>query len=71
MFCKEKIFALIKLVLLEKKIIVYSHVSNNVCSFILSLISYNFASWPWHDVHGPGTGSNNQYDDMSADKKYF
>ena len=39
MFCKEKIFALIKLILLEKKIIVYSHISNNVCSFILSLIS--------------------------------
>jgi hypothetical protein len=39
MFCKEKIFAILKLILLEKKIIVYSHKSNNVCSFILSIIS--------------------------------
>jgi hypothetical protein len=39
MFCKEKLFAILKLILLEKKIIVYSHVSNNVCSFILSIIS--------------------------------
>jgi hypothetical protein len=39
MFCKEKIFTLIKLLLMEKKIIVYSHISNNVCSFILSLVS--------------------------------
>jgi hypothetical protein len=39
MFCKDKLFALLKMILLEKKIVVYSHVSNNVCSFILSLIS--------------------------------
>lgn len=39
MFCKDKLFTLLKLILLEKKIVVYSHVSNNVCSFILSLIS--------------------------------
>lgn len=39
MFCKEKLFMILKLILLEKKIIVYSHVSNNVCSFILSIIS--------------------------------
>lgn len=39
MFSKEKFFALIKLIMLEKKIVVYSHVSNHVCSFVLSLIS--------------------------------
>jgi hypothetical protein len=39
MFCKEKLFTLLKLILLEKKIVVYSHSSNNVCSFILSLVS--------------------------------
>jgi hypothetical protein len=39
MFSKEKIFAIIKMIMLEKKVVVYSHVSNNVCSFILSLIS--------------------------------
>lgn len=39
MFSKEKIFTILKMILLEKKIIVYSHISNNVCSFILSLVS--------------------------------
>ena len=35
----EKIFTLIKLIMLEKKILVYSHISNNVCSFIFSFLS--------------------------------
>jgi hypothetical protein len=39
MFCKEKIFTLVKLIMLEKRIVVYSHVSNKICSFILSLVS--------------------------------
>jgi hypothetical protein len=39
MFCKEKIFIILKCILMEKKIVVYSHVSNKICSFILSLIS--------------------------------
>jgi hypothetical protein len=39
MFCKEKIFTLLKLIMLEKRIVVYSHVSNKICSFILSLVS--------------------------------
>ncbi len=39
MFCKDKIFQILKFLFLEKKILVYSQISNNVCSFILSLIS--------------------------------
>lgn len=39
LFCKEKIFALIKLILLEKRIIVYSKVPGDVCGFIFSLLS--------------------------------
>jgi hypothetical protein len=39
MFCKDKLFTLLKLMMLEKRIVVYSHVSNKICSFILSLIS--------------------------------
>ena len=35
----DKIFSIIKLIMLEKKILVYSHISNNVCSFIFSLLS--------------------------------
>ena len=38
-FMKDKIFTLIKLILLEKKILVYSHVSNNICTFIFSFLS--------------------------------
>ena len=38
-FTKDKIFELIKLVMLEKNILVYSHISHNVCSFIFSLLS--------------------------------
>ena len=36
---KEKIFSIMKLIMLEKKILVYSHISNNVCSFIFSFLS--------------------------------
>ena len=36
---KDKIFAIMKLAMLEKKILVYSHISNNVCSFIFSFLS--------------------------------
>ena len=36
---KEKIFEIIKLLLLEKKILIFSHISHNVCSFIFSLLS--------------------------------
>ena len=38
-FTKEKIFLIIKAILLEKKIIIYSKVSSNVCCFIYSLLS--------------------------------
>ena len=38
-FAKDKIFSLIKLIMLEKKILVYSHISNNICSFIFSFLS--------------------------------
>ena len=44
MFCKEKIFAILKLILLENKIIVYSNKSNNVCSFIISIV-VNIGMW--------------------------
>ena len=36
---KDKVFSIIKLIMLEKKILVYSHISNNVCSFIFSFLS--------------------------------
>ena len=35
----DKIFSIMKLIMLEKKILVYSHISNNVCSFIFSFLS--------------------------------
>ena len=38
-FTRDKIFSLIKLLMLEKKILVYSHVSNNICSFMFSFLS--------------------------------
>ena len=38
-FTKEKIFELIKLLLLEKNILVFSSLACNVCSFIFSLLS--------------------------------
>ena len=38
-FTKDKIFMILKMILLEKKILVFSTVSGNVCSFIYNLIS--------------------------------
>lgn len=38
-FTRDKIFSIIKLIMLEKKILVYSHISNNICSFIFSFLS--------------------------------
>ena len=38
-FTKEKIFMILKMILLEKKILVFSTSSGNVCSFIYNLIS--------------------------------
>ena len=38
-FTKEKIFMILKMILLEKKILVFSTISGNVCSFIYNLIS--------------------------------
>ena len=38
-FTLDKIFTLIKLIMLEKKILIYSHISNNICSFIFSFLS--------------------------------
>ena len=38
-FTKEKIFMILKMILLEKKIFIFSTVSGNVCSFIYNLIS--------------------------------
>ena len=38
-FTKEKIFMILKMILLEKKILVFSAISGNVCSFIFNLIS--------------------------------
>jgi hypothetical protein len=39
MFCKEKLFTLLKLIMLEKRIVVHSFSSNKICSFVLSLVS--------------------------------
>ena len=38
-FTKEKIFMILKMILLGKKILVFSTISGNVCSFIYNLIS--------------------------------
>ena len=38
-FTRDKIFSLIKLIMLEKKMLVFSHISNNICSFIFSFLS--------------------------------
>ena len=38
-FTKEKIFLIIKMILLQKKILIFSAISGNVCSFIYNLIS--------------------------------
>ena len=38
-FTKDKIFMILKMILLEKKILIFSTASGNVCSFIYNLIS--------------------------------
>ena len=38
-FTKEKIFLIIKMILLEKKILIFSNISGNVCSFIYNLLA--------------------------------
>lgn len=38
-FCKERIFEVIKLLLLEKRIVVYAQIPGHVCGFIFALIS--------------------------------
>ena len=38
-FTKEKIFLIIKMILLEKKILIFSNISGNVCSFLYNLLS--------------------------------
>ena len=53
---KDKIFSLIKLIMLEKKILVYSHISNNVCSFIFSFLSL-FPCNAFFNLDYNGTGS--------------
>ena len=53
---KEKIFSIIKLIMLEKKILVYSHISNNVCSFIFSFLSL-FPCNAFFNLDYNGTGS--------------
>ena len=52
----EKIFSIIKLIMLEKKILVYSHISNNVCSFIFSFLSL-FPCNAFFNLDYNGTGS--------------
>ena len=53
---KEKIFSIMKLIMLEKKILVYSHISNNVCSFIFSFLSL-FPCNAFFNLDYNGTGS--------------
>ena len=52
----EKVFSIIKLIMLEKKILVYSHISNNVCSFIFSFLSL-FPCNAFFNLDYNGTGS--------------
>ena len=52
----EKIFSIIKLIMLEKKVLVYSHISNNVCSFIFSFLSL-FPCNAFFNLDYNGTGS--------------
>ena len=52
----EKIFTIMKLIMLEKKILVYSHISNNVCSFIFSFLSL-FPCNAFFNLDYNGTGS--------------
>ena len=56
-FTKDKIFSLIKLIMLEKKILVYSHVSNNICSFIFSFLSL-FPGGAFFNLNNEGRTKN-------------
>ena len=56
----EKIFSIMKLIMLEKKILVYSHISNNVCSFIFSFLSL-FPCNAFFNLDYNGTGSKFYY----------
>ena len=38
-FTKEKIFLILKMILLEKKILIFSNISGNVCSFLYNLLA--------------------------------
>ena len=38
-FTKEKIFLILKMILLQKKILIFSNISGNVCSFLYNLIA--------------------------------
>ena len=52
----DKVFSIMKLIMLEKKILVYSHISNNVCSFIFSFLSL-FPCNAFFNLDYNGTGS--------------
>ena len=56
-FTKDKIFSLIKLIMLEKKILVYSHISNNICSFIFSFLSL-FPGGAFFNLNNEGRAKN-------------
>ena len=53
---QDKIFSIMKLIMLEKKVLVYSHISNNVCSFIFSFLSL-FPCNAFFNLDYNGTGS--------------
>ena len=55
-FTKDKIFSIIKLIMLEKKILVYSHISNNICSFIFSFLSL-FPGGAFFNLNNEGSES--------------
>ena len=38
-FTKEKIFLILKMILLEKKILIFSNISGNVCSFLYNILA--------------------------------
>ena len=38
-FAKEKIFLILKMILLEKRILIFSNISGNVCSFLYNLLA--------------------------------
>ena len=40
-FTKEKIFLILKMILLEKRILIFSNISENVCSFLYNLLVLN------------------------------